>query len=163
MVGGNPYDWGAPKIVEPDRLRLVDQQPQDAAAAGQFPDQLMGVWIDPGGDELDEVTVAATDDAQGGVLRLRELGCVLIRVSTLCRSRSDEIAVTASSRARAGPDRGAIRPVWTAARSSGMRMARASPASSRSLDCSRPSRALLGPRDPQGARVASGREPAQDR
>src|SRR6185503_5189248 len=86
-----------------------------------------------------------------------------IRVSTLWRSRSDEIAVTASSRARAGPDRGAMRPVWTAAKPPACEWP-GSPYGLEQVPRLLQAVARSSGFATAGARgVPSGREPAQDR
>ena len=39
------------EVLEPERLRLLDQQPEDAATAGQVPDPAMRGVVDAGRDE----------------------------------------------------------------------------------------------------------------
>ena len=46
-------------VVQPDRLRLVDQVPEHAPALRQRADQLPGVGVDALGDELDELMMVA--------------------------------------------------------------------------------------------------------
>ena len=71
--GGNPNDRGcATDVVEPDRLRLVDEQAEHTAAGRQVADGVVLGDGHPVGDELDQRAVGA-DDAQRAVAGIGHL------------------------------------------------------------------------------------------
>ena len=61
------------EVLEPQRPRLLDQQPEDAATAGQVPDRAMRVRVDAGGDEALELLPALVEHAHGRVARAGDL------------------------------------------------------------------------------------------
>jgi hypothetical protein len=61
------------EVLEPERPRLLDQQPEDAATAGQLPDPAMCGVVDTGRDEALERLPALVEHAHGGVARTGDL------------------------------------------------------------------------------------------
>jgi hypothetical protein len=62
-------------VVQADRLRLLDQQPEDPAAARQVPDGLVGRRCDAAREELRELVPALVQDADRGEPGAGELAC----------------------------------------------------------------------------------------
>ena len=60
-------------VLEPQRPRILDQQAEDPAPAGQIADRPVRLGIDPGGDEALELLPAIVEDADGGVARAGDL------------------------------------------------------------------------------------------
>ena len=60
-------------VLEAERPRLLDQQPQDPPAAREIADRPMRVRIDPGGDEAREFLPAIVEHADGRVARAGDL------------------------------------------------------------------------------------------
>ena len=60
-------------VLEPQRARLLDQQPEDPPAAGEIADRPVRVGIDPGGDEALELLPAIVEHADGRVARAGDL------------------------------------------------------------------------------------------
>jgi hypothetical protein len=54
-------------VVEPDRLGLRDQQPEDAVSTGQVPDGLVHLWSGAAGEELRQLAAPVVKHADGGV------------------------------------------------------------------------------------------------
>ena len=61
------------KVLEPERPRLLDQQPEDAATAGQLPDPAVRGVVDAGRDESLELLAALVEHADGRVARTGEI------------------------------------------------------------------------------------------
>ena len=59
-------------VGEPQRARVVDQQAEDAAAAGQGADRLVGLAVEAAGDELLEFAATVIEDPDSAVLRIGE-------------------------------------------------------------------------------------------
>ena len=59
------------QIVQAQRLRVFDQDAEDAVAAGQWADLLDGLVVDPDGDELRQ-RIAFADHAERAVSRIDE-------------------------------------------------------------------------------------------
>ena len=93
------------QALQTERMRVPDQQPEDALAQRQVADRCVLLVGEPTGDEVDQPP-SVTDHTQravpGPVIRHAE---TTVRSSTLCRSRSELIATTASSSARSSGGR----------------------------------------------------------
>ena len=60
-------------VLEAQRPRLLDQQPEDAPAAWEVADRPVRVGVDPGGDEALELLPAVVEHADGRVARAGDL------------------------------------------------------------------------------------------
>ena len=60
-------------VVQPDRHRLVDQQPEDAAAARQVADRGVDRRLLAGGQELRQLAALVVEHAERGVARAAQL------------------------------------------------------------------------------------------
>ena len=60
-------------VLEPQRARILDQQAEDAAAAGRIADRAVRLGVDPGGDEALELLPAVVEHADGRVARAGDL------------------------------------------------------------------------------------------
>ena len=73
--GGKPTERGSSReIVQPQRLRVADQDAEDPAAARQVADRGVRLGVDSGGDEALERRAAPVDHAQRRVARAGQLG-----------------------------------------------------------------------------------------
>jgi hypothetical protein len=62
------------EVVEAQRLRVLDQRAEDAAAARGIADRGLGLRVDAGDDEPLERLPAGVDDAERRITRPRQLG-----------------------------------------------------------------------------------------
>ena len=61
------------QVLQPQRVRVLDQQPEDAVASRQLPDRRLLLVGEAVGDEVDELPAALADHADGAVLRSGDL------------------------------------------------------------------------------------------
>jgi hypothetical protein len=71
------------EVLQPNRLRLLDECPEQAVTLGQVPDARCELLVDAHVDELLEVTVWR-DDAERAVLRVNEIDGRLDNPSQHC-------------------------------------------------------------------------------
>src|SRR4051794_41183879 len=61
------------EVLEPQRARVLDQQPEDAPPPRQVPDRTMGLCVHAGRDEALELPAAVVEHADGRVARAGDL------------------------------------------------------------------------------------------
>src|SRR3954465_7785218 len=88
------------EVSQPDRSWVGDQQAENAPPVRQVTDAESLIGGDPARDELHQEVLGADDSEWAVPPPVRAVAASTIRVRTPRRSRSEEIAITASSRAR---------------------------------------------------------------